>query len=461
MKKIFKNIGYLDKRLVEEFAFSEDIMQENAASSLNKWVRKNLKKGKKVQILCGPGNNGADGLACARMLKKDYCVSVLLPLGVRSNMAKLQLERLKKLNIKIDKKLKKAALHVDAIFGSGLNKALPEDIKDILIKVNQQKSFKLSCDVPTGIMEDGNILDLAFRADATISMGALKTSLFSDLAKDYVGKIKVANLGVSRKVYEKKTNTFLLEKKDLSLPERNKQNANKGDFGHLVVIGGKKKGASILSAKAGFVFGAGLVSVLGKKLKLPNHLMICKKLPQNTTAIAAGMGLGKLTNKLLNLLTNTSLPMVLDADILRYENLKQILDANPNLVLTPHPKEFSQMCKNLGFGDFSVRQIQENRFEIAREFSLKFPQILVLKGANTLIAKNGIIYVCPHGNQALARGGSGDVLSGLIGSLLAQGYSPIYSAINGVLAHALSLKNFKYRSYALDPKDVIKGIKCL
>ncbi len=461
MQKLFENVGYLDKRVVEKFALSEDLMMEHAANSLNLWVGKHLKKGKKVQILCGPGNNGADGIACARMLFSDYKVSVLLPFGAKSNMAKIQLNRAKKLGIKIDEKIKKAHLYIDAIFGSGLSRELNEEIISIIKTVNFKKAIKLSCDIPTGILQNSNVPNVAFKADTTITMGALKSSLFGDKAKEYTGKIIVANLGVGRKLYEKEANDFLLEKKDLRLPLRECQNTNKGSFGHLVIISGKKDGASKLSAQAGFAFGAGLVSVFGKNLNLPHHIMACEKLPKNATALVCGMGLGELTKEVSNLLTDVNLPLVLDADILCQKEIKKFLHVNKNIILTPHPKEFSKMCKLLDLGEFSVGQIQANRFKYAREFSLKYPHILVLKGANTIIAKNGKCYVSPFGNSSLSKGGSGDVLGGLIGALLAQNYKPLKAAISGVLAHGLSVTKLTNNNYALEPKDIMKGVKCL
>lgn len=461
MRALFEDVGDLDKRLVRDFGLSEDLMMEHAANSLNLWTRKNLKKGESIQILCGCGNNGADGIACARMLANDYDVSILLPLGVKSKMAKIQYQRAKKLNIHVSTKIKKATLYIDAIFGSGLTRALSDEIVQIIKKANAKKALKLSCDIPTGVMKNGDVLNVAFKAHTTITMGALKSSLFSDKAKDFVGHLHVSNLGVCRDIYETNSSNFLLQKSDLTLPFRQKQNTNKGDFGHLVVISGEKKGASLLCAHAGFAFGVGLVSVMGEVMNLPNFLINCDKLPQNTTAIACGMGLGKIDKKIELLLSKTTLPLLLDADILTSKYLKNILHVKKNVILTPHPKEFAQMAKNLGFGDFGVKEIQSNRFEFAQKFSMKFPQILVLKGANTIIAKNGKCYVNPYGTSALAKGGSGDVLSGLIASLLAQNYTLLNSAIYGTLAHSLSARKFAKNSYSLTPDDIIKGVKCL
>ncbi len=460
MKALFEDINYLDKRLVDEFGLSEDLMMEHAANSLNRCIRKKIKKNQKIQIICGPGNNGADGLACARMLFKDYKVSIFLPLGAKSNMCKLQFSRAKKLNIKIDEKIKNASCHVDCLFGSGLDRELSEDILNLIDKVNLKKSFKLACDIPTGVMKNGSVSKNAFKANKTISMGALKIGLFNDEAKDFIGHVSVCDLGVSSKIYESKSQNFLLQKKDLSLPKRKKQNVHKGSFGHFVVVSGEKRGASLLSAKAGFVLGAGLVSMLGAK-KLPNYLMKANKMPQNTTSMALGMGLGKIKDFHINLLTKTNTPCVLDADILHFEDLKTILQTKQNIVLTPHLKEFAIMLKNLNFGTFSTHDIAKNRFDLARKFSLKFPQILVLKGANTIIAQNGKLFINSFGTSALAKGGSGDVLSGFIGSLLAQNYSLLNSAVNGVLAHSLAIKKYKYNDFSLKPNDIIKGVRKL
>jgi hydroxyethylthiazole kinase-like uncharacterized protein yjeF len=289
-------------------------------------------------------------------------------------------------------------------------------------------------------------------------MGALKETLFLEEAKDFIGELKVASLGLPKEDYEIESNSMVLEKKDLTLPFRNKELTHKGKFGHLVIIGGKMEGASILAAVAGFAFGAGLVSILTNK-NTPPHIMKCDKIPLNSNVIVAGMGLGDRFNEeeLRDILKDKVL--VLDADMLKMELVKEYL--NQKTVLTPHPKEFSYLLKHSGFGEISVKEIQANRFELAREFSEKSSAVLVLKGVNTIVAKDGKIYICPFGSNALSKGGSGDVLAGMIGSLLAQGYEIKEAAINGVLAHALAAKKFSKNNYALTPQDIIKEIKCL
>ena len=137
------------------------------------------------------------------------------------------------------------------------------------------------------------------------------------------------------------------------------------------------------------------------------------------------------------------------------------LEKNENLVLTPHPKEFASLLNLAGLGDFSIKDVQANRFDLARKWSKKFNSVLVLKGANTIISYKGKIFISNFGSSVLSKAGSGDALAGIIGGLLAQNYSPLEAAISGVLAHSLSALNFKKNSYALTPNDIIEGIKCL
>lgn len=461
MQAVFEDINFLDRRCVEKFGLSEDLMMEHAASSIERYIKKHLPLSSSLLILCGPGNNGADGIALARMLQNDYRVHIYLPLDAQSKMAKIQLERAKKVGVKITNKLLQTDCYVDAMFGSGLSKPLSHQIASIIKKINQKNALKIACDIPSGIMQNGNIKSIAFQADATITMGALKSSLFSDMAKNYLGSLHVSNLGVSRTLYEIKADTFLLERCDLNLPTRNSQTTHKGDFGHLAVVCGTKEGASLLCAEAGFAFGAGLVSLVGESKHRPIHIMQTKTLPKNTTALACGMGLGAVNKKHENLLIKTDVPMVLDADMLTCKELKKLLHVKKNAILTPHPKEFSQMLSILDIDNKNTAQIQQNRLQLAREFSKHYPQVLVLKGANTIIAHQGICYISDFGTQALAKGGSGDVLAGLIASLLAQKYNLLESAISGVLAHGVAAKNYTNNSYSLKPQDIIEEIKCL
>ena len=457
MRVIFKDVYDLDKRCYEEFNLTEDILMEHAAYEIALEIYKRFEKGSSINIIAGPGNNGADGITLARILLGDYNVNLYLPLGAKSNMAKLQLDRFKKLKGKVETKYKKADVIVDAIFGSGLKRDLSKEIINLIRKINNTKAFKIACDVPTGIDDKGNLRPIAFKADLTITMGAEKLSLYSDFAKDYVGEIKVANLGVSFSNYTKKSNYILFEKDDLILPFRNKQNTHKRSYGHLGVLAGDKKGAGIIAGLSALNFGAGLVSIVAKEnIEIPYELMLSNKI-ENFSALAFGMGLNNHFDDEFENILKLDIPMVIDADMFYKDIIKEFLNKK-NIVLTPHPKEFASLLKIIGFKEYSIKEIQENRFNLAMEFSSKYPNVvLLLKGANKIIAYKNKLFIDPNGNVALAKGGSGDVLAGMIGSLLAQNYHPLKATIHASLAHSLA-GNYN-PNYALTPMKLIRRLE--
>lgn len=462
MKCVYKEVSSLDQKCYNLFHLSEDLLMEHAALGLKNAIPK---KAKSLLIVAGPGNNGADGIALVRMLSKDIKISLYLPYGAKSQMAKLQLKRAESVGIYIVDTLQKADVIIDALFGSGLSKPLDTKAVKLIEALNSLDGYKIACDIPTGIDMHGNINENAFIADTTITMGALKEALYSDLAKEYTGKIKCVDLGVSHKLYSQSCQTYLLEKKDMILPFRKSKNCHKGDFGHLSVVAGKKQGAGVICAKAAYAFGAGLVTVVeNEPYTVPYELMSSTTLPHKTTAVCIGMGLGNQFDDdcLSKFLLRHEHPILIDADLFYRDILVKVLDKKRELVLTPHPKEFASLLKMTNLANVSVQEIQENRFKYIRLFSEKYPEIvIVLKGANTLIAQNSIVYIQKFGTNALSKGGSGDVLGGLIGALLAQNYKPLEAAITATLAHAFSAKKFKKNNYALTPESLIEEVKCL
>lgn len=461
MQKIFDEVNSLDKRCYEEFFLNEDILMEHAASSICSYIEDIFEENKSVLIVCGSGNNGADGLVLARLLHKKFDVSLYLASEPKSPMAKLQYKRVKTLNIKEVDEPFEADILVDCLFGTGLNKPLDEKYLTLIDTLNSYNSFNIACDIPSGINHFGQISSSTFEADVTITMGALKTSLFSDFAKDYVGEIIVSNLGVQREIYETQTNKFLLDESDMKLPFRNKKNSHKGSYGHLNVVAGCKKGAGIIAAKAAFGFGAGLVSVVcHENLDLPYHIMQTHFISENCTAIAIGMGLGKYETDEIRKILNKPILKIIDADLFYDELIVEVLDKE--VVLTPHPKEFVSLLKLTNIADIGVEELQNNRFLYVEKFSKKYPKVvLLLKGANVIIAQNEKLYVNSFGSAVLSKGGSGDVLSGLIGSLLAQGYKPLQAAISASLAHAMGARNYKKNNYSLIPSDLVEEIRKL
>lgn len=464
MQKIFDEVNSLDKRCYEKFFLTEDILMEHASNSIALYINQNLFDKKSILIVCGTGNNGADGIVLARLLYSKFEVNLYLANEPKSHMAKLQLQRTKALNIKIIDEVFEADIIVDCLFGTGLNKPLDEKNINLLNTLNSYNSFstfKLACDIPSGINNLGQVQSIAFEADITITMGALKTSLFSDASKDYVGEIIVSNLGVQREIYEVESNKFLLDESDMKLPFRNKKNSHKGSYGHLNVVAGCKKGAGIIAAKAAFGFGAGLVSVVcHENLDLPYHIMQTHFISENCSAIAIGMGLGKYETDEIRKILNKPIPKIIDADLFYDKLICEILEQD--VVLTPHPKEFVSLLKLCEIANISVEELQNNRFLYVEKFCKKYPNIvLLLKGTNVIISKDEKIFVNSFGSAVLSKGGSGDVLSGLIGSLLAQGYKSLDATITASLAHAIAGENYTKNNYSLIPSDLVEEIRKL
>lgn len=463
MQNIFDEVSGLDRRCYEEFSLSEDILMEHAADGMADFIKQNFSRCKSILISCGSGNNGADGMALARLLHKDFDVSIYLGKEPSSAMARLQYERIKKLHVNIVDKVSEYDIVVDALFGTGLARAL-DDATALHVKaLNDLSAVKIACDIPTGLHVNGVCDENTFSADYTLTMGALKKSLFSDAAKEFVGEITVLDLGVSRTVYETSSKTKLLDLDDMRLPHRKSKSSHKGSYGHLAIISGEKLGASVLCASAALRFGTALVTLLSNENpQIPTELMLSHQLPKNASTIALGMGLGiEFSQNELTQFLDNELPILLDADIFYHPLITELLKRE-KIVLTPHPKEFVQLLHVSGVADISVDELQRERFRYAALFAQKYKNaILVLKGANVIIAKDDELFVNPHGTNLLAKGGSGDVLGGLIASLLAQGYTPFEASITGSLAHTKLALNYEGANFSLSPNDLIDGIKYL
>ncbi|MGL2706167.1 NAD(P)H-hydrate dehydratase [Helicobacter pylori] len=464
MLSVYEKGNALDKRALEEWLLSEDILMENAAMALEKAVLQNASLGAKVIILCGSGDNGGDGYALARRLMGRFRVLVFEMKLAKSPMCQLQKERAKKVGVVIkawEDNLKdlECDVLIDCVVGSAFKGEL-EPFLDFE-SLSQKARFKIACDIPSGIDSKGRVDKRAFKADMTISMGAIKSCLLSDKAKDYIGELKVGHLGVFNPIYEIPTDTFLLEKSDLKLPLRDKKNAHKGDYGHAHVLLGKHSGAGLLSALSALSFGSGVVSIQALECEItsnnkPLELVFCENFPKKLSAFALGMGLENIPKDFKKWLELA--PCVLDAGVFYHKEVLQALEKEA--ILTPHPKEFLSLLKSVGI-NISMLELLDNKLEIARDFSQKYPKVvLLLKGANTLIAHQGRVFINNLGSVALAKAGSGDVLAGLIVSLLAQNYTPLDAAINASLAHALAGLEFK-NHYALTPLDLIEKIKRL
>ncbi len=464
MLSVYEKVNALDKRAIEEWLLSEDVLMENAAMALERAVLQNASLGAKVIILCGSGDNGGDGYALARRLVGRFKTLVFEMKLAKSPMCQLQKERAKKVGVVIKTwEEKNEDLECDVLIDCVVGSAFKGELEPFLNfeSLSQKARFKIACDIPSGIDSKGRVDKRAFKADLTISMGAIKSCLLSDRAKDYIGELKVGHLGVFNQTYEIPTDTFLLEKSDLKLPLRDRKNAHKGDYGHAHVLLGKHSGAGLLSAISALSFGSGVVSIQALECEItsnnkPLELVFCENFPNFLSAFALGMGLENIPkdfNRWLGLA-----PCVLDAGVFYHKEVLQALEKE--VILTPHPKEFLSLLKLVGI-NISMLELLDNKLEIARDFSQKYPKVvLLLKGANTLIAHQGRTFINNLGSVALAKAGSGDVLAGLILSLLSQNYTPLDAAINASLAHALAGLEFK-NNYALTPLDLIEKIKRL
>lgn len=488
MQNLFFDTRKLDESCREAYGLTEEIMMENAAAALEGAIKERAEfkpYRNRVLILCGGGNNGADGYTLARRLRIHYDVVVFECAEPKSPLCILQRARAEKCGTRFFtledftlEFLESAAVIVDCIYGSGFHGELDENVQILLNDANCVDSYRIACDVPSGIDLDGNVSHGAFKADLTVSMGALKLCLFQDMAKNHVGEVVCADLGVGRRLFENSSNfplkkAALLEESDMMLPHRSDFFVNKGNFGHLAVAYGEKTGAAKIAGRAALNFGAGLVTLVDLENPEPDfssvseELMTSTSIPSNVSAIALGMGLGRdekaqgTIQKYLDFLAaNKEIPCLIDADAFYFEKLADFLaERCRKVVLTPHPKEFQSLLEICGFGEYSVDECVRKRADLIEGFCKKYPKcVLLVKGANPMIGyfdgRKYNLYVNSYGRPSLAKAGSGDVLSGLAAALLSQKYSCIDAVASASLAHAIASRGIGC-DYALTPLKLI------
>lgn len=489
MRNVFFDSTIPEKEAKSRFGFPEFIMMENAAATLEKTILSlpEFQSDFKILILCGCGNNGGDGFALARRLFKLYenlQVHILLIQNPKTQEAITQFQMAKTMGIPFftqdSIKLNSYDLFVDCIYGTGFHGNLPENVSSLFSSINSSNKLRIACDVPSGLDKFGNVSKNTFNAHYTVTMGALKLSLFSDSAKNLCGNIIVADLGISRTVFDSCAiqDAFLLENQDMELPVRKNKASHKGTYGHTAVFAGEKSGAAILSATAAMNFGSGLTSLIKtensniEQFKISPSLMIAEKLPAKTSCVVIGNGLGtadlKLLNTFLDWFKSAENPAcVIDADLFSYKNLPELLSTlnsvpNSRIILTPHPKEFQTLVNVLKIqnrNDFTVTEACQKRIELGKLICQKYENItLILKSANTFIVTNKSVYINASGSQSLSKGGSGDILAGLTGALLAQNYSAEKAAITATLALGIASQKLSQEDYSLTPEKLIQNI---
>lgn len=430
---------------------------------------------KSIVILCGSGNNGGDGFAAANLLRNSGYDVALCVISDNSKTSEAQYFRDLCKDIRrvdSDDNFSGFDVIVDALLGTGVTGNLSADICELINAANASEGYKIACDVPTGVDALlGEVGNVCFKADETVTMMLPKPGLFSYPATDFCGKITVCDLNLGKKRLDGVFDcTCRITDSDYSqLPER-KKNSNKGNFGKLLAVCGSSNmpGAASLVCSAALRCGVGLVRLAAPHsvisavsarncepvyLELPESSTIstdaCESIvnaAENYDAVVIGCGLGKSEELALlvrTLVYATDIPLILDADALNSFNgsFPRVPDGK-NVIITPHPLELSRLCGK------SVNEIQNTRISSALEFAKSKNVTALLKGARTIIAHaDGSFTVNTSGTPALAKSGSGDVLSGMIGAFAAQGIdNPCERAayLHGKAAELLEVSDSEY-----------------
>jgi hydroxyethylthiazole kinase-like uncharacterized protein yjeF len=470
----FKNALYnteqvrkLDQMAIVDLGIPAKILMKRAGQTAFAHLRKNWPGVKHIQVICGSGNNGGDGYVVAALgaqqglnvqvwhvgkpsseaaqaaynFARQECVDIqdCTPEALRQGLADVHM----------------STVIVDALLGTGCRGQLRAPYKAIINTINESLWPVLALDVPSGVSADsGTVAETAVVADTTVSFIAQKLGNLVGSGRLCSGRRYLCNLDLPDDFYQKSGVNPSAQRLDRNrflryLPARI-ANAHKGDFGHLLIIGGDFGfgGAPLMAAQMALRAGAGLVSIATRSINTPAIVarqpeimakgVDCFRevlpLLEKATVLAIGPGLGQSSwsKQLLYHCLNINKTTVLDADALNLIARGQVkLPKKHQLIITPHPGEAATLLGK------SVRCIEENRIEAVRDLQSRFGATTVLKGSGTLVAtSDGEIFVCDAGNPGMASGGMGDVLTGLIAALVAQGLSPDQAACLGVVAHA-------------------------
>jgi len=410
----------------------------------------------KVLVFTGQGNNGGDGYIFARLAKNAGLDVQLCQIGDPANLrhdAKRAKIAWQKAQGKIDKieqaNIGEADVIVDALLGTGLSGAMRPEFKSLIDKINLAGKAILSVDIPSGLNADSGALhNVAIKADATVTFVGLKQGLFTGAACDHCGQLYFSGLGIYEQFIDLAvSDSARVNYNDLTyLIKKRQRSSHKGQFGKTLIIGGNlgMPGAVRLAAESALRSGSGLVKVL---TRLENQTAVIAGRPElmlqsfsenmpssnlfgdwpSTLVIGPGLGVDDWAQGLLGRVISAELNCVIDADALT------LLAAKPaykdNWILTPHPGEAAKL---LGV---SIAEIETDRFSAVRRLQSIYGGIVILKGAGTLICDEKQIFVANVGNPGMASGGMGDVLSGIIGGLLAQGLNSLDAARLAVCIH--------------------------
>ncbi len=479
-----KEMQEVDRFVIQELGIPGRVLMERAGW----WVAKKSQdffSPRKVLVLCGPGNNGGDGFVAARYLWNWGCdvrTIVLAKEDKYKGESKENFELLKKLEIPFEqpdtpdhvfKLIKEFSpeLLIDGIFGTGLSREVGGVYKEVINLINQLKElfeFKVvSIDIPSGVCSyTGKVMGTALRADLTVTFESLKYGHLFYPGKEFAGKVEVVEIGFPKHLIRAKYSPAIYLDKEWAgntLRPR-KGYTHKGKFGHVLIIAGSrgKSGAGLLAALGALRAGAGLVTLAAPEslqcvystalpeiltMGLPetskgeiskSALELLLKACERKKALVIGPGLGlsdEVKTLLFSLLEKIEVPVVLDADALTLiaEDLNILKKCKASKVLTPHPGEAARLLKT------PKEELLSDRLSSARRLTELTFSTVVFKGPHSLVCDfSGKCGVSSIDEPGLSQGGTGDVLAGVIGALLAQGYPPFEAACLGVFLHGYS-----------------------
>ena len=463
-------------------------LMERAAKACFHWICQRYDTDQKFALLCGTGNNGGDGLAIYRMLREkkypcrlfEYLLGQKPGIDYTQNRKRIKVEDIKKLNPEDLSSLPKEIILIDALLGTGLNRPTEGPLKKIIQALNALPNTILSIDIPSGLFSDFNTdnpPEGIVQATHTISFQMPKLSFLLPECGEKVGHFHLLDIGILPSYLEKVKTPYhyLTPKIAESFFKSPKKFDHKGNNGHLLLIAGSsgKMGAAVLAAQAALRTGTGKLSVLTPRCgievlqnSVPEAMIeintginsISGFYGSDYSTISIGPGMGTATetkDHFKSVLTSSTAQMVIDADAINLiaadAELKEQLPKNA--ILTPHPKEFERLV-----GPWKNDQEKLKRLGLLAQ---NHQLICVLKGAHTAIAlPDGHIWFNSSGNPGMATAGSGDVLTGIIGGLLAKGYAPESAALLGVYAHgrAADLQSEFLSTPFMLASDIINGL---
>lgn len=454
-----EQVRELDRIAIEKFDILGYTLMHRAAVFSFQQLKTKWPEAKSITVLCGGGNNAGDGYVLAGLAKEDgKQVSVFYlsdPEKLKGDAATAH-KFLQASNIKASKFATDTLLDantdviVDAIFGTGLDRDVEGTFADAINTINKAASPVLAIDIPSGLNADtGCILNIAVNADLTTTLIGLKKGMFTGDGPECSGEIKFHDLDVPEEIYEQlKSAISRLELNTLNTVLKLRQrNSHKGHFGRVLVIGGDEGylGAARMAAEAAARVGAGLVSIATRashasllstiRPEIMSHGVetLGELMPlierSNVIAIGSGLGLSEWAKLLLARVLESELPIVIDADALNL--LDEEEQSSANWVLTPHPGEAARLLKT------DTKSIQSDRFKSISLLHEKYAGPVVLKGSGSLMMDTeGEYFVCDAGNPGMSSGGMGDVLTGVIAGLIAQGIEINHATKLGVCLHA-------------------------